>query len=323
MINLNRSIRAPKSGVFVALILLSSTLAAGAQSGEAAIDIPEAGRGTNVAQTSFRDGYAQRITYAGGTRNYAEISVRTGTEMGGRFGSALSLAKPTRLGIAAELATRFPGEAMRVSTIPKRNAYGPVGIALGSNCLYAWQWIDLAPRLGGRTDPGSLFGASTERAASLRVSLCRTASATLADLVAGVERMRISVGAGGGEGRSRQSISPPARARRERPSAPIAKEAAKPAQAPGAMERPSARDRRSPPEPVADRSVPTLPPPPATGITVPLPAGQPGTPRYITDPIPNAAPAAPVAVPKPAQRNPETDERLSQDLPLRAYRPPP
>ncbi|KQP47169.1 cellulose biosynthesis protein BcsN [Methylobacterium sp. Leaf106] len=334
MIRSNRSAAAPRSGVFTALILLPLVLTTRAALAESVVEIPGAGRIADVAQTAFRDGYAQRVTYAGGARNYAEISVRNGTDTGSRFGPALSMGKPTRLGIAAELLARFPGEVMRVSTVPKRNAYGPVGLAVGSNCLYAWQWIDLAPRSGGRSAPDSLFGGSTERAASLRVSLCRTATATLADLVSGVERMHLSIGAGRDGGGARVSTRPAPKTRRERPSAQAAKAVEKPSKAdpqpPGAMERPNARaqkaedNRRVPLSPAVERSVPTVPQPAVGTATVPLPAGPAaGAPRYITDTAPALAPTVPVAAPKPAPRSEETEDRLSPDLPLRAYRPPP
>ncbi|MHC2000155.1 cellulose biosynthesis protein BcsN [Methylobacterium sp. CM6241] len=331
MIRSHRLVSSLRSGVFAALVLLPWAFTTRAALAQSVVEIPGAGRVSDVAQTAFRDGFAQRVTFAGGPRNYAEISVRNGADAGGRFGSALIMAKPTRLGIAAELLARFPGEGMRVSTVPKRNAYGPVGLAVGSNCLYAWQWIDLAPRSGGRSAPDSLFGGSTERAASLRVSLCRTATATLADLVSGVERMNLSLGAGREGGRPHVSTRAAPKPRREAPSARASKEPAKAAaQPPGAMERPSARnqkadDGRRAPVPVVERASPTIPSPPAAGTAVPLPAGPAtGAPRYITDPTPTLAPTAPVAAPKPAApTSVETEDRLSPDLPIRAYRPPP
>ncbi|MFO1149160.1 MAG: cellulose biosynthesis protein BcsN [Alsobacter sp.] len=76
-------------------------------------------------------------------------------------------ARPSRAGIAAELAAAFPDGAMRIVEDPLYNAYGPFGMAVGLSegrtCAYGWQWIADQPRL--RQPPGS--------AVSWRVTLCR------------------------------------------------------------------------------------------------------------------------------------------------------
>ncbi|KMO13989.1 hypothetical protein SQ03_20565, partial [Methylobacterium platani JCM 14648] len=106
-----------------------------------ALRLPGAGRVASVVETRHRDGFDQRIAYDGGDgRNHAEIALRNET------GDLLlafppRLAKPSEFGIAGEIAVRFPGEALRVVP-PRRNAYGPVGMALGADCLYAWQWFE-------------------------------------------------------------------------------------------------------------------------------------------------------------------------------------
>ncbi|KMO27737.1 hypothetical protein VQ03_30310, partial [Methylobacterium tarhaniae] len=162
-----------------------------------ALRLPGAGRVAAVIETRQRDGFDQRIRYEGGDgRNHAEIALRNET------GDLLlafppRLAKPSEFGIAGEIAVRFPGEPMRVLAVPRSNAYGPVGMALGADCLYAWQWFE-RPRRGGQGAPrDGVFGvsdpAAPRRALSVRIRLCRTAQASLDDLVAAVQHMTIAL----------------------------------------------------------------------------------------------------------------------------------
>jgi hypothetical protein len=76
-------------------------------------------------------------------------------------------ARPSRAGIAAELAAAFPEGSMRVVDDPLYNAYGPFGMAVGLSegrtCAYGWQWIADQPRL--RQPAGS--------AVSWRITYCR------------------------------------------------------------------------------------------------------------------------------------------------------
>lgn len=55
--------------------------------------------------------------------------------------------KPSEAGIKAEIAAAFPGRTLRIVPQPRRNAYGPYGLAVsagadGQRCVYAWQWLD-------------------------------------------------------------------------------------------------------------------------------------------------------------------------------------
>ncbi len=310
------------------LALAAATPAAFAAPIGAAVELPGAGRIADVSQTRFRDGFAQRVAYAGAPQNYAEISLRTG-EGGDRFGASVPMSKPTQFGIAAELASRFPGQVMRVSTTLHRNGYGPVGLALGSDCLYAWQWIDLQGQRRSRSGGDSLFGASPERAASIRIRLCRTGSATLSDLVRAVESLRLPALGGRSAGPQRHA---PEASSRPRPPKAGARPAAEPktvaARPPGAMDRPSGGEgkgratRRPGSEGAPDQTTPSVPLPAAQGVPVPYPAGQ-GAPRYITDALPRQNTPGPVPVPVPAAKGEGPEEALSTDLPSRAYRPPP
>jgi hypothetical protein len=299
---------------------------AAALPGGAALTLPGAGPVADVAQTPFRDGFAQRITFRGDPRGVAEVSVRNGGT-GGGFGSALALAKPSRAGIAAELRARFPGESMRIVTEARRNAYGPVGLALGNDCLYAWQWIDLGAgrqvteRDGRRGSGPTLFGDGGS-AASIRIKLCRTATATLSDLARAVEGMRFSAAPGdaplaqdASAARARVRQAPPPR--RAPPASAAAKAPERAAPPPGAMERPREAQRNLVPGPGAPppRSVAPAPPVPAVSGSV-------QSPRYITDAAPGAGSPV-IAVPKPAPNRAEVEELLSRELPARAYRPPP
>ncbi|NGM34374.1 cellulose biosynthesis protein BcsN [Methylobacterium sp. DB0501] len=316
--------------------------------------MPGAGRVAAVIETRQRDGFDQRIAYEGGDgRNHAEIALRTET------GDLLlafppRLAKPSEFGIAGEIAVRFPGEAMRV-VAPRRNAYGPVGMALGVDCLYAWQWFE-RPRPGaqgqsrdgllGLADPSAL-----RRALSLRIRLCRTAQASLDQLVAAVERLTIALPADG-IARPVPAPRPPPRRRPPRP-APEARKAPPPDRT--SPERPPqerpAPDRTSPERPPQAEPAPTrptVPVPPAEGgrrylaprapdsrapdtrpaEPPPAPEAAPrgGSQRYITDGPQPAEPPGATPTPSPAPNavpGRGTGETLSRDLPPEAYRPPP
>lgn len=317
-----------RAGLLLAVLLPAPAALAGP--GGAALDLPGVAI-SDVAQTPFRDGFAQRISVRGDPRGMAEVSVRSG---GSGFGSTLSLSKPSRAGITAELLTRFPGEVMRVVTEPRRNANGPVGMALGSECLYAWQWIDLGGRREGARGGGpSLFGASEGgAAASIRIKLCRTATATLSDLARSVERMRFTASPAGAPLASEPRV---ARPRPERVRRPAPNVAAKPTNTapPAATERPRAART---PEMAAPRAsteapryltpgpgaVPPQPAMPTPAMPTPAASGQGPAPRYITDGTPQAV-NPPITAPKPAPNRAEIEDLLARELPARAYRPPP
>ncbi|GJE02572.1 cellulose biosynthesis protein BcsN [Methylobacterium isbiliense] len=313
--------------------------------------LPGAGPVTGVEELRVRDGFDQAIRFGGGDgRNRAEIGLRTDT------GDLLlafppRLAKPNELGIAGELAARFPGQVMRVVPTPHRNAYGPIGLALGADCLYAWQWFERPSRaaLAGEA-PRGLFGPlapppSGRQALSLRIRLCRTAQASLADLVRAVQHLTISLGRAGAVTVAVPARGAPARPERPRPRAappPAARAAPAPAQAGPAQSKPA---RPAPEEPAARapqprppaapqsetseggrRYIAPLAPPAPAPAPVPQPgseAAPPGGPqRFITDGLPQPVPpAGSNLMPQPAPGR-TTGESLSRDLPPEAYQPP-
>ncbi len=187
--------------------------------------LPGAGPVAGVVETRLRDGFDQRIRFEGGDgRNHAEVALRNET------GDLLlafppRLAKPSQFGIEGEIAVRFPGQLLRV-VAPRRNSYGPVGLALGTDCLYAWQWFERASAAQRVASRGGLFDGSVaptagRRALSLRIRLCRTAQASLDDLVAAVERMTINLpGVSGVKGPRRQRGRPPGLHPAKRPLTP-------------------------------------------------------------------------------------------------------
>ena len=323
------------AATLAALTLLPS-LPATARPGRAALDLPGAGPVSDVAQNPSRDGYSQRITFRDEPRAVAEVSVRNGE---GNSGSALAMAKPSRTGIAAELRARFPGETMRVVTQVHRNAYGPVGLALGDDCLYAWQWIDLGGDAGKRR-PSSLFGRDANApAASVRIKLCRTATASLTDLIRSVEQMRFSADPADAP-RAREEVvarrqSPPRRdvvarpSRSVREAAQVPQNAVRPPSAmerPGSEKRPEAMTRRITSEQSGGTQRYLVPgpgaAPPAPAVPIPVPQANGQNPRYITDGV-QADGTVAIAVPRPASNRAEVEELMARELPARAYRPPP
>lgn len=302
--------------------------------------LPGAGPVAGVVETRLRDGFDQRIRFEGGDgRNHAEVALRNET------GDLLlafppRLAKPSQFGIEGEIAVRFPGQPLRV-VAPRRNGYGPVGLALGTDCLYAWQWFERASAAQRVASRGGLFDAPVtptagRRALSLRIRLCRTAQASLDDLVGAVERMTISLPGEPGA-RSTPARPRPSAVRREKP-APSKKQAARPAPAeppqevapkPAPPVQPQAAPPLRPPAPTAPDSggrrylAPTAPQG-AAPATEPPAAGPPpgGAQRYITDVPKPAEGAGGGLMPSPAPGR-STGESLSRDLPAEAYRPAP
>lgn len=217
---------------------------AGAPSG-AAVLAPEAGAVERVGERRIRGGIVQEIALAAdgaaGRGNRIDVTLMTG-EAGSLDDEPSGPAKPSEAGIRAELKARFPGTAMQVVGQPRRNAYGPFGLAVGraeggARCLYAWQWI------------GSLSGSAAARdPVSLRVRLCRS-DLTLDQLAALVEGIRLeprdASGGGGGGGlealvarqpsvpRPRAGHAGPARTAERRPwRPPVAEPAGQPRTAP-------------------------------------------------------------------------------------------
>jgi hypothetical protein len=323
-----------------------------------ALRLPGVGRVAAVIETRQRDGFDQRIRYEGGDgRNHAEIGLRNET------GDLLlafppRLAKPSEFGITGEIAVRFPGEPMRVQTVPRRNAYGPIGLALGTDCLYAWQWFERprrdaqvasregmsASREGIPASRDGIFGttdpSAPRRALSLRIRLCRTAQASLDDLVAAVQHLTIALP---GDGVVRVPAAP-----RPAPRRRVAKPAPRPAPAEPAPEqeaRPAPPPERPRPQPQPQPQAEPVPPRPTVPVPPPAESGR----RYLAPRTPEArppeAPPAPEAAPRSGSQRYITDgpqpaeppggtlppspapgrgagETLSRDLPPEAYRPP-
>ena len=130
----------------------------------------EAGRIARVSQTQYGDGTRQLIVFdnpvAGLDPSVIEVRVRTSEKP--PLEDSLAVAKPTKAGIHAELASQFPRMAMRVVDRPRANNYGPYGLAVGRwangvRCLYAWQWID---------ELKNALVAGGKSQVSLRVRLC-------------------------------------------------------------------------------------------------------------------------------------------------------
>ncbi|PXW53695.1 cellulose biosynthesis protein BcsN [Methylobacterium sp. B4] len=305
-----------------------------------ALRLPGAGPVAGVVETRLRDGFDQRIRFEGGDgRNHAEVALRNET------GDLLlafppRLAKPSQFGIESEMAVRFPGQVMR-AVAPRRNGYGPVGMALSAECLYAWQWFErpsAAQRVasrGGLLD--TLAPTSGRRALSLRIRLCRTAQASLDDLVAAVERMTIALpGEPGAAGRPGRAGPRPALVRRPPPTR--ARQAARPAP----QEPPPAATPQSaptpPPQQAAPPARPQVPAPPDSAgrryIAPPTPEGTPpasppeagaaagGAQRFITGVPKSGEASGRDLMPSPAPGR-STGESLSRDLPPEAYRPAP
>ncbi|GJD58581.1 hypothetical protein MTDSW087_02407 [Methylobacterium dankookense] len=301
--------------------------------------LPGAGPVGGVVETRLRDGFDQRIRFEGGDgRNHAEIALRNET------GDLLlafppRLAKPSQFGIEGEIAVRFPGQILRVVLAPRRNAYGPVGMAVGADCLYAWQWFE-RPSAGQRSADGpGAFGPLVQptpgrRAMSLRIRLCRTALASLDDLIAAVERLTISLPDAVVIQRPnrpvvRRTPSPPMRAAK-RP-APTEAEPK-----PAAQQKPAPLPPSAPPPP-AQPAPPNTPPttanpdvsgrryiapsePPEIAPSEPSASGR--AQRFITDEHRSADPPSRALMPNPASGR-ATGESLSRDLPPEAYKPPP
>ncbi|MBP1183056.1 cellulose biosynthesis protein BcsN [Methylobacterium sp. PvR107] len=288
------------------------------------LSLPGAGTLTAVIETRERDGFDQRLRYAGGDgRNHAEIALRQETA-DLLLAFPPRLAKPSEFGISGEIAVRFPGQAMTVRP-PLRNVYGPVGIALGADCLYAWQWIE-----GGRSgvagaQPPALFQAQplARRAISLRIRLCRTAEASLGDLTRAVENLRITL----------PGLRPPPTVVRVQPPRGRPKAAVRRPSRPAAAEAQTDKNPR-PQTPIVQRpqtpvAPPVAPPPSASSvptdqkryIVTPNPQApapvlpEPGSQRYITEGSGSGI------APKPAPGQ-APGETFFRDLPPEAYRPP-
>jgi hypothetical protein len=280
------------------------------------LSLPAAGRPVLVDETRTPEGLRQKIRFGSDGTSRADLTLGTGAA-----GGALRMEKPTRRGIAAELAG-LDGGPYRVLPQPAHNAYGPIGVALGRRCAFAWQWIDGL----GRNELGAAWPLTGSVSASLRIQHCgRGPTASTDALIADLARLRLGPVAPG------QSAHR-ARRRPANAAAPVTSPdaAAAPAPNPIVAARPVVAVNGSrtlidlPPETPAtpspaQRAAGRLPPP---AVAVPRPDSA-GTDtasqaRYLTDPV-QPRPSATVDAPP---SRPSRQEVLSTDLPPQAYRGP-
>lgn len=296
------------------------------------VSLPRSGAVTNVDETTYANGRRQRISLDGpNSRSRIEIMLRTG-ERGG-----LPMDKPTRAGIAGELAQLASEGSYRIVRRPIRNRYGQFGVALSARCAYAWQWID-----NMRDHDRGLGWTGGEVAASLRVEHCHRDSTTPELLLADLERLTIRTGfsqdAAPWSPRPRRRI---ARAPEPQESAPTPVPASAgisplPAPAPVAVNGSRTLVTAAPERPpqyltgeVARTQAGAAAGEVGQSFAVPRPSGQGGTsldqPRFLSERVTASAdrgaggtaaplPPVPVHAPRP--------ERLSADVPAQAYRGP-
>ncbi|SFM78370.1 cellulose biosynthesis protein BcsN [Methylobacterium pseudosasicola] len=146
------------------------------------VSLPDAGRPVLVDEVRYAGGLRQQVRFGTSGENRADLTIGTAYAQ-----AAPRLEKPTRTGIAAELAS-LGGRPYRVLNQPARNAYGPVGVALSDRCAYAWQWVDDIQGI----PLGAARRGSGRVSASLRVHLCGRVLTTSADtLIADLARLRL------------------------------------------------------------------------------------------------------------------------------------
>ncbi len=230
------------------------------------VSLPNSGPVTSVTETRSSAGLRQRIVL-GASRGRIDLTIASG-----RVWDDPAMERPSRIGIAAELASLEGGDTYRVVRRPVHNAYGPLGVAVNGRCAYAWQWIDGLDRVElGR---GALRGPV---AASIRVQHCRRQPTTAELLLADLVRMRLGpvYDAGTGTGGTRRRLASP------KPPAPEPVEVAT-----AVVPAPPARTSPT----VAVNGSRTL---------VMVPQG-PTAPQYLVQPPPASAEPAIPSVPRPA-----------------------
>lgn len=155
------------------------------ESRAALMQVPDS-RGQTVSLRERRSpqGRAQEIAWPmhGGTgRNLLTIAVH-----GTAARPDLSPAKPSEAGIKAEITEAFPSDRLTIVQEPRRNAYGPYGLAVlahgdGMRCVYAWQWLDIDDRRVRAALGGS---------ASWRARIC-SRSETLDEIATALDHMTV------------------------------------------------------------------------------------------------------------------------------------
>lgn len=259
------------------------------------VSLPNSGGVTSVNETQSSAGLRQRILL-GQSRGRIDLTIASG-----RTWDDPAMAKPSRAGIAAELASLEDGP-YRILRRPVHNAYGPLGVALSDRCAYAWQWIDGLERVElGR---GALRGPV---AASLRVLHCRASSNPEA-LVADLVRIRLGATSEGTVGFERRPLPGPKRRTPQPVEAAAAVVPAAPVpSSPGVAvngsrtlvtvpQEPPTQPFLAPPAPAAtEPAMPTIPRPAANG-------GSPDRPRFLTDALPSSrsGPGSTDPAPSPA-----------------------
>ncbi|WP_264047924.1 cellulose biosynthesis protein BcsN [Methylobacterium flocculans] len=260
------------------------------------VSLPNSGPVQSVEETRSTASLRQRILY-GQSRGRVDLTIASG-----QVWDDPAMAKPSRAGIAAELASLQDGGSYRIVRRPVQNAYGPIGVALNQRCAYAWQWLDNLQRVElGRA---SLRGPV---AVSLRVQHCGLRPMAAEALLADIARIRLGVtsDAMAGSPRPRLARAPLARAPLERPrptaepvatTAPVVPTANPPVQIPSSpsvavngsrtlvMLPPAPTDQpylAQPASPPASQTVPAVPRPATAG-------GAPDRARFLTDALPPA-----------------------------------
>ncbi|MEL7272885.1 MAG: cellulose biosynthesis protein BcsN [Pseudomonadota bacterium] len=158
---------------------------------EAMAELPfEAGKVVEVVQSRYANGIRQKMVFQGdletrGTNNLT-LAMRVPQQSGRKDAAKISIAKPSRSVIAAEMRKVLPGMAMRWSNTLHTNAYGPYGYALGRasgnvRCIYGWQHLE-----GTKQDKYALWRKDSGKPQlSVRLRVCRAnvSSERLVDLM--------------------------------------------------------------------------------------------------------------------------------------------
>lgn len=154
----------------------------------ALLRLPDAhGRPIALRERRQSQGVVQEIDLAARDatgRNVATIAVHGEAAQPGFYPG-----KPSEAGIRSELASAFPGRTLRIVTHPRRNAFGPYGLAVsvgpgGQRCVYAWQWLDRNDRRVAETLGGS---------ASWRVRICSRRE-SLDEIAVALDQIRLGAG---------------------------------------------------------------------------------------------------------------------------------
>lgn len=159
-----------------------------------------AGAVVKLRERHYINGTRQEIILKGNKltpgENVIDVSIRTSSSQSGKI---LEIGPPSRDGIRNEILSRFPKTRMSIVTQPRRNRFGPFGLAIGrrangARCVFAWQWIDdLRSHVPNMSNFGK-FGALIGRralATSIRIKLCRGGT-TVDQLASYLEALRLN-----------------------------------------------------------------------------------------------------------------------------------